>query len=109
MGSIAGTHRTRQDWEEVLEWMIDEGAVMSDDEFERVFGYLSVRYGRVDINTAPADEIRHVLELTEGQANRVVAARTQGRRYETLEAVADAAGVPEAFFEARRAQVDFGG
>jgi hypothetical protein len=107
-GSILATHRSKQDWEEVLEWMIDEGAVMSDDEFDRIFGYLSVRYGRVDINTAPVEDIRHVLELTEAQAERLVTARAAGRRFEAVKDVAEAAGVPVAFVEARKERIEWG-
>lgn len=107
-GSILGTHRAKHDWEEVLEWMIDEGAVMNGDEFEQILGYLSVRYGRVDINSAPAEEIRHVLELTEGQTDRIVSVRGAGRRFATLQDVADAAGAPVAFFEARKTRITFG-
>jgi DNA uptake protein ComE-like DNA-binding protein len=87
---------------------MDEGAVMSDDEFDRMVGYLSVRYGRVDVNTAPAEEIRHVLELTQGQAERIVAARSAGRRFAALKDVAEAAGVPADFVEARKARIEFG-
>lgn len=106
--SILATHRSKQDWEEVLEWMIDEGAVMSDDEFDQMIGYLSVRYGRVDINAAPAEDIRHVLELTQGQAERIVAARTAGRRFAAVKDVAETAGVPADFVEARKARIDWG-
>jgi mono/diheme cytochrome c family protein len=108
-GSILATHRSKQDWEEVLEWMIDEGAVMSDDEFDQMLGYLSVRYGRVDINAAPAEDIRHVLELTQDQAERLVAARTAGRRFAAVKDVAEAAGVPVDFVEARKERIGWGG
>jgi mono/diheme cytochrome c family protein len=108
-GSILATHRSKQDCEEVLEWMIDEGAVMSDDEFDQMMGYLSVRYGRVDINAAPAEDIRHVLELTQVQAERIVAARTGGQRFAAVKDVAEAAGVPADFVEARKERIGWGG
>jgi hypothetical protein len=106
--AIVGTHRTRRDWEEVLEWMLDEGATMSDDEFAQMLAFLSVRYGSVDVNAATADDIRSVLELTEAQASRLVAARTAGRRFVTTQDVADAAGVPASHIESRKARVELG-
>jgi len=105
--SILGTHRTTREWEEVLEWMADEGAVMSDDEFERLMRFLSVRYGRVKVNTAPVEELRLVLELSGDQAGKIIAARTGGRRFTTVEELASAADVPVGLLEARRARVDF--
>jgi hypothetical protein len=106
-GSILGTHRTTREWEEVLEWMADEGAVMNDDEFERLMRFLSVRYGRVKVNAAPAEELRLVLELNGDQAARIIAARTGGRRFRTIEELASAADVPIGLLEARRSRVDF--
>jgi hypothetical protein len=106
-GSIVGEHRSTQNWEEVLEWMIDEGAVMSDDEFDRMLGYLSVRYGRVAINTAPADEIRHVLELTAAQAERIVSARQRGRRFAAVAEVAEVTGVPSDVLAPRKQRIAF--
>jgi hypothetical protein len=106
--SILGTHRTTTEWEEVLDWMSDEGAVMNDDEFERLRRFLSVRYGRVKVNIAPAEELRLVLELSGDQAGKIVAARTGARRFTTIEELASAAGVPVGLLEARRSRVDFG-
>lgn len=107
-GSIVGTHRTTQDWKEVLEWMADEGAVMSDEEFGQILAYLSVRAGRVNINTAPGDEIARVLELTGPEADRIVAARAGGRQLATTMDVATTARVPVAQIEARKARITFG-
>lgn len=106
-GSVLAAHRSHGDWEEILEWMIDEGAVMSDEELARVLAYLSVAYGRVAVNRAPADEIRLVLELTAAQADRLAMARATPRRFSTTRELAEAAGVPMAFVEARVARIDF--
>ena len=109
MGSVLRTHRTKQAWEEIIEWMMDEGAVLTDDEFDRVLRYLSVRSGRVDVNTATSEDLRAVLELTDDQVGRVMAARTAGRRILNLEQLAAVTSLPPAFLEARKARIAFEG
>jgi hypothetical protein len=107
MGSIVRSHQTTRDWQALIEWMIDEGAVMTDEEFDRVLGYLSVRYGRVAVNLAPGDELRTVLELTDDQVRRLLAARTAGKKFLTLEDLAVAIDVAPAALAEREARIDF--
>ena len=104
--SMLGTYRTRGEWEQVLDWMVDEGAVMSDDEYARVLGFVAVEYGRVDVNTASGDDIRSVLEVTEAQAARVVAARGRAP-LKTFDALASALGVTPAALEPKQKRITF--
>jgi hypothetical protein len=105
--SILGEHRTRHDWEEILEWMADEGAVMSDEEYEQMMAFLGVRYGLVAVNTASTEDIQTVLELTDDQAQRLDAARKAGARFRTLDDLARTTGIPAASLAERQDRIDF--
>lgn len=105
--SILGQHRTRSDWEDILEWMADEGAVMTDEEYEQMMAFLGVRYGLVAVNTAPAEEVRAVLELTDEQVQRLIAARLPGNTFKALDDLARAIGVPSEAVASREARIDF--
>jgi hypothetical protein len=54
---ITALRRTKTEWEEVINKMIERGATGSEEDFMTVFGYLRRHYGKVYINTAPIDEI----------------------------------------------------
>lgn len=54
----------------VIEQMVARGATGTDEEFDVVFDYLVAHFGRVAINTAPADEIAQVLGRGAGEASR---------------------------------------
>src|SRR4051794_38650441 len=43
------TRRTRNDWEETIQKMIEKGATGSGEDFETVFDYLVRTYGKVYI------------------------------------------------------------
>jgi competence ComEA-like helix-hairpin-helix protein len=68
---ILATRRTRTQWEEVIEKMIDRGAVGTEDDFVAAEQYLLRVSGRVNVNRALSNDIVSVLGLTEKDANAI--------------------------------------
>jgi hypothetical protein len=66
------TLRTRQEWKDLIEMMISFGATASDPQLEQIERYLARRYGRVNINRAPADELELVLDVPSDVARAIV-------------------------------------
>ena len=64
-------------WDQVIEQMVARGATGTDAEFDAVYDYLVAQYGRVAINTAPAEEIAQVLHLEQNVADAIVQHRTK--------------------------------
>ena len=58
---ITALRRTKTEWEEVINKMIERGATGSEEDFVTVFGYLRRHYGKVYINSATTDEITTTL------------------------------------------------
>src|SRR5688500_17609918 len=69
--------RLRSQWEETLEKMVTLGATGTDEDFEAILGYLVRAHGRVNVNTAPADEIGIVLHLDGGHSAAIVKYREE--------------------------------
>jgi len=70
--------QNRQEWAETVADMIDRGAKGTDDEFEAVLDYLSQNFGpnsKVNVNTAPLEELKSVLGLTVEESKAVLAFR----------------------------------
>jgi competence protein ComEA len=84
---IVSTRRTRTDWEDVVDKMIEKGATGTEKEFETVFEYLLRHYGKVYINTAKADEIATILGLSQQDAEAIVAFRTKNGPFADFAAV----------------------
>src|SRR5262249_31781494 len=84
---ITDVRRTKAEWEDVLNKMIEKGAAGSDDDFKAVFGYLRRQYGKVFINAAAADEITTTLGLSSKDAEAILAYRKTNGPFQDLEAL----------------------
>jgi hypothetical protein len=84
---ITALRRTKTEWEEVINKMIERGATGSEEDFMTVFGYLRRHYGKVYINTAPTEEITTTLGLTNEDADAIVAYRKTNGNFQDFDAV----------------------
>ena len=90
---VIAIRRTRPDWEDVLNKMIEKGATGSEKEFEGVFNYLVRAYGKVFINAAKADEIAAVLSLSPKDAQAIVEFRTANGKFADFDAIKKVPGI----------------
>lgn len=86
--------RLRSQWEETLEKMVALGATGTDEDFEAVLDYLVRAHGRVNVNTAPADEIGVVLHLDASQSAAIVTYREEHGKFAGFEALTKVPGIP---------------
>jgi competence protein ComEA len=84
---ITALRRTKTEWEEVINKMIERGATGSEEDFMTVFGFLRRHYGKVYINTAPTEEITTTLGLTNKDAEAIVAFRKSNGNFADFDAV----------------------
>ena len=103
---IVEGRRLRAQWEETLEKMARLGATGTDEDFEAVLEYLVRVHGRVNVNTAAADEIALVTHLEAEPAAAIVKHREKHGKYADFDALTKVPGVPvEALRKAREAIV----
>jgi competence ComEA-like helix-hairpin-helix protein len=94
-------------WDQVIEQMIARGAIGSDEEFDIIADYLVAQYGRVAINTAPAEEIAQVLHLEQSAADTIVQYRRAHGPFADFDALAAVPEVPLAALEKLRDAIVF--
>ena len=100
--------RTPAAWETILDKMLARGAEMSDSEYDTILEYLSQRLlATVNVNTAPAELIVEVLEITEQEAAALVEARKKHGPIKTWEEVAKLSGAAPKIIEERKARILF--
>jgi competence ComEA-like helix-hairpin-helix protein len=90
---VLSTRRTRMEWEDTINKMIERGATGSGKEFETVFEYLLATYGKIYINDADADEIVKILGLSRKDADAIVAYRTTNGAFADPDAVRKVPGI----------------
>lgn len=84
---ITALRRTKTEWEEVINKMIERGATGSEEDFMTVFGFLRRHYGKVYINTAATEELTASLGLTSKDADAIVAFRKTNGNFADLDSV----------------------
>src|SRR5262245_18437806 len=104
---ITAMRRSSTEWEEVLNKMIERGAMGSEKEFETVYDYLLRFFGKLYINNAPPDEIVTILGLSQKYAEAIVAYRKANGSFADFDAVKKVPDIDVKKLEARRDAVAF--
>jgi competence protein ComEA len=104
---IFESKRTRGDWESIIEKMIEKGATGTDQDFELVLQYLLSKSGMVNVNQATPQEIALVLELTQKEADAIVAFRKQNGNIKNFDALTKVPDVDAAKLEQHKDAVIF--
>ena len=105
---IAGSRRTRTQWEEVMTTMTTaRGAVIADEDWDIIQTYLVKHYGRVNVNRATADDLAEVLGVTPETANAIVAYRKQNGEFVDYDAFAKVPGLDLEKLEKVRDAISF--
>jgi hypothetical protein len=94
-------------WDQVLEQMVARGAIATDPELDTIYDYLVAQFGRVAINSAPADEIAQVLHLEQNAAETIVQDRRANGAFADFDALVKVPEVPVAALEKRRDAIVF--
>ena len=91
---IAGSRRTRTQWEEVMTTMqTARGAVITDEDWDVIQNYLVKHWGRVNVNRAAATELVEVLGVTPEIADAIVKFRKEHGNFEDYDSFAKVPGL----------------
>jgi competence protein ComEA len=90
---ILSNRRTRTQWQEVIEKMVERGAEGTDADFTAVEEYLVHHFGRVNINKALAKDVAAVLDLTPADADAIVAYRKANGDFADFDALRKVPGI----------------
>ena len=90
---ILATRRTRTQWEEIIEKMIDRGAEGTADDFTATEEYLLRVSGRVNINRALSKDIVAVLGLAQKDADTIAEYRKANGDFKDFDEVCKVPGI----------------
>lgn len=87
--------RPWSDWIDVLTRMSDAGAHGSEEQWNHISRFLLLTLTTLDVNTAPAEEIAPVLQVSDDVAAAIVARRSQ-RKFTSIDDLQSVAHVAPA-------------
>ena len=99
--------KTESEWNETIDNMTGLGAKGTDDQFAAVRRYLAQNFTKVNVNTAPAEQLAPVLDLTEEAARALVAWRTAHGPFNTPDDLRKVTGIDPAKIDARKDRIAF--
>ena len=105
--SIVSDIRTEPDWNQTIEHMVAIGATGADEQMRAVMRVLLRTLTKVNVNTASAEQLRLVLDISEATAQAVVKYRAAHGPFKTLGDLKKAPGVDSAKLDARKDRVVF--
>ena len=104
---VLANRRTRTQWEEVIQKMVERGAQGSDDELATVQEYLLRVSGRVNVNRAAAEDIATVLGVVAKDAEAIVAYRKANGDFADFDALCKVPGIDIEKLKAARDAASF--
>ena len=99
--------RTRGQWNGVLREMEDMGAVFSDEEKASIVDYLSKNFGKINVNTAPSEEIESFLGLSSKDAKAIVAYRTEHGPFQSFDDLKKVTDIDSKILEEKKDRISY--
>jgi competence ComEA-like helix-hairpin-helix protein len=106
--SVTSARRTRDQWQDVIDEMVSQqGAKIADEEFSPILEYLVASYGKVNVNTAPADEIAQIAGLSQKEAEAIVKFRKDNGKFADFDGLCKVPGVDPKKLEKSREAIAY--
>lgn len=105
--SMVSDIRTGPDWKQTVEQMVAIGANGTDEQIQAVMRVLLRTLTKVNVNTATAEQLPLVLDISEATAQAVVKYRGEHGAFKTLNDLKKVPGIDAAKLDARKDRVVF--
>ena len=108
--SFRKARKTEEDWSETAQDMIERGAKALPAELTAVVTYLAQNFGpdsKVNMNTAPLEELKAVLHFTVLEAQAVIRYRQDNGSFKEWRDLLKVAGLDAAKVEAQKDRMGF--
>jgi competence protein ComEA len=104
---ILSSRRTKDQWSEVIDKMVERGAQGTDDDYAEIMDYLVGHYGRININRGTAKDLTTVLKVSDKDAEAIVAFRTANGPFTDFDGLAKVPGIDLEILKQNRDAITF--
>jgi competence protein ComEA len=104
---VTASRRTKMGWQQNVDDMVSRGAEGSDQEMAEVVEYLTKYYGKMNINTATAQQLQEFLELSEKEAQAIIAYRDHNGNIKDFEQLKTVPGLSAEKLQEKRSLIAF--
>lgn len=104
---ILSNRRTKDQWGEVIDKMVERGAQGSDEDFTAVLDYLVSHYGRINVNRGTPKDLATVLHVPDKDAEAIVGYRTANGPFTDFDTLAKVPGIDVETLKQNRDAISF--
>ena len=104
---VTASRRTKIGWQQNVDDMVSRGAEGSDQEMAEVVEYLTKYYGKMNVNTATAQQLQEFLELSEKEAQAIIAYRDHNGNIKDFEQLKTVPGLSAEKLQEKRSLIAF--
>lgn len=104
---VTARRQTKSAWQGVVEDMVARGAEGSEEDMAAIVQYLAANFGRLNVNTATAEQIQKTLGFTDVEAKAIVAYRQQNGKIENYEALQKVPGIDAEKLRQKRGWISY--
>jgi competence protein ComEA len=97
-------------WSDTVDDMVDRGAQATPEQIEAIVAYLAANFGpesKVLVNSAPLEELKHVLGLTTEEASAIIAYRREHGPFRAWTDLLNVPGLDRKKIEAKKDTLAF--
>jgi competence ComEA-like helix-hairpin-helix protein len=106
--SVTTQRASRQGWESTIDYMIQRGAVIREEDVRIMVDYLTKNFGpHVNVNKGTAKDIQSALELTAQEAEAIVNYRKANGDFKDWDSLTKVSGVDPKKLEGKKDRVSF--
>ena len=106
---VGSQRRSKIEWETLIEDMSARNAVATDGEKKIILAYALHTFGRVNINTATAEDVTQIVQLKAAEASAIVDYRQKSGEFKTLDDLRKVPGLDFARIQERKDRIGFTG
>ena len=103
---VMDTPRSYDDWHDTVQQMVDRGASGTDEQFDDIMDYLHRTITTINVNTALADELEIVLNVSATTAQAIIARRST-QKFTGLADLKSVSGVDASALDAKARLIFF--
>ena len=104
---LSGPKRTKAVWRKTVDQMAALGVEGADEEFEEVVEYLTRHFGKINVNTASAAELRDVLDISPKEAKALIRHRETSGEFKDFDGLKKTPGLDAKKIEGRKDRILF--
>jgi competence protein ComEA len=105
--TVTAARRTRVGWQRMVEDMVARGAEASDQDMTAIVSYLTVHFGKVNVNTASIEELQKALDFSPDEARAILDYRQKNGKINDFEQLKKVPGLSAEKLQAKRPLIAF--